>query len=343
MKKTDTGPSEKIRAGRLFKLLIISLLLLLFSTILSLALGSRPVTMEDIIQGLTGHPGASLGATVVSGRIARTLFALIAGAALGISGALMQAITRNPIADPSVLGVNTGASLFVIMGIAFMGISTATEYIALALIGSALTAIFVYAIASIGRGGASPIKLALAGTATSASLSSLVSAIMLPRGQVMDAFRFWHIGSVGAASFESIGLVLPFLITGLLIAILSAPSLNALALGDDVAVGLGVNTKLVRLSGAAAGVMLCGAVTALAGPIGFIGLMAPHSMRLLLGGNQKILIPMSAVAGASILTISDIIGRLLGNPGELEVGVVASFIGAPLLVYIAMKSKVRTI
>lgn len=343
MKKTDTGPSEKIRAGRLFKLLIISLLLLLFSTILSLALGSRPVTMEDIIQGLTGHPGASLGATVVSGRIARTLFALIAGAALGISGALMQAITRNPIADPSVLGVNTGASLFVIMGIAFMGISTATEYIALALIGSALTAIFVYAIASIGRGGASPIKLALAGTATSASLSSLVSAIMLPKGQVMDAFRFWHIGSVGAASFESIGLVLPFLITGLLIAILSAPSLNALALGDDVAVGLGVNTKLVRLSGAAAGVMLCGAVTALAGPIGFIGLMAPHSMRLLLGGNQKILIPMSAVAGASILTISDIIGRLLGNPGELEVGVVASFIGAPLLVYIAMKSKVRTI
>lgn len=343
MKKTDTGPSEKIRAGRLFKLLIISLLLLLFSTVLSLALGSRPVTIEDIIQGLTGHPGASLGATVVSGRIARTLFALIAGAALGISGALMQAITRNPIADPSVLGVNTGASLFVIMGIAFMGISTATEYIALALIGSALTAIFVYAIASIGRGGASPIKLALAGTATSASLSSLVSAIMLPRGQVMDAFRFWHIGSVGAASFESIGLVLPFLITGLLIAILSAPSLNALALGDDVAVGLGVNTKLVRLSGAAAGVMLCGAVTALAGPIGFIGLMAPHSMRLLLGGNQKILIPMSAVAGASILTISDIIGRLLGNPGELEVGVVASFIGAPLLVYIAMKSKVRTI
>lgn len=343
MKKTDTGPSEKNRAGSLFKLLIISLLLLLFSTVLSLALGSRPVTIEDIIQGLTGHPEASLGATVVSGRIARTLFALIAGAALGISGALMQAITRNPIADPSVLGVNTGASLFVIMGIAFMGISTATEYIALALIGSALTAIFVYAIASIGRGGASPIKLALAGTATSASLSSLVSAIMLPRGQVMDAFRFWHIGSVGAASFESIGLVLPFLITGLLIAILSAPSLNALALGDDVAVGLGVNTKLVRLSGAAAGVMLCGAVTALAGPIGFIGLMAPHSMRLLLGGNQKILIPMSAVAGASILTISDIIGRLLGNPGELEVGVVASFIGAPLLVYIAMKSKVRTI
>lgn len=320
-----------------------SLAALLIATALSLVLGSRQVAFSDVIAGLFGDASQSLGAIVVNGRIVRTVFGMLAGAALGVSGALMQAITRNPIADPSILGVNTGASLFVVIGIAFLHISTAMEYIWLALLGAGITAVFVYGIGSMGRGGATPIKLALAGAATSAALSSLVTAIMLPRGQVMDAFRFWQVGSVGGATWDKILLTAPFLVIGMLTGLLSAPALNALALGDDVATGLGVNTGLLRITSAIAGVLLCGAITALAGPIGFVGLMAPHAVRFVMGPDQRVLIPMSAVVGACVLVLSDVVGRLLGSPGELEVGVVTAFLGAPVLVFIAMKSKVRTI
>lgn len=324
-------------------LLLTSILLIVACSILSLVFGSRQVSLSDLYHGLFGNEDISLGATVVHGRIVRTIFSLMAGAALGISGALMQAITRNPIADPSILGVNTGASLFVVIGIAFFSISTASQYIVLALFGACFAAIFVYGVGSMGKGGATPIKLALAGAAVSAALSSLVSAIMLPRGQVMDAYRFWQVGSVGAATWESVAFVAPFLVVGFIAAALLAPSLDALSLGDDVAAGLGVNTKLIRILGAIAGVILCGAVTALAGPIGFIGLMSPHLVRLLLGSKQTILIPVSAVVGACVLTLSDVLGRILGRPGELEVGVVTAFVGAPILIIIAMKSKVRSI
>jgi iron complex transport system permease protein len=290
------------------------------------------------------HPDVqSFGANVVRKRISRTVFSLFCGAALGVSGALMQSVTRNPIADPSILGVNTGASLFVVCGIAFLNISTASQYIWLALAGAALTAVFVFGIGSMGRGGATPIKLVLAGAATSAALSSLVTAIMIPRSYVMDQFRFWQVGSVGSGSWSSIATFLPFLAVGLLIGFICAPALNALALGDDVATGLGVRTGVLRFIAALAGVLLCGAVTALAGPIGFIGLLSTHVIRLILGSDLRFVIPMSALSGAIILTISDVGGRLIGRPGELEVGVVTAFIGAPILIILAMKSKVRSL
>jgi iron complex transport system permease protein len=333
----------KTRARKIAATALVSAAGIAVCAVLSIALGARRVSAADIVNGLFGGAEQTLSSAVVRERVVRTVFGLTAGAALGVSGALMQAITRNPIADPSVLGVNTGASLFVVVGIAFFGISSAGEYIGLALLGAALTAGFVYGIGSMGRGGATPIKLALAGAATSAALSSVLSAVMLPRGQVMDAFRFWQVGSVGGATWGTIRLVAPFLAVGALAGILSAPALNALALGDDVAVGLGVNTGLLRIVSAAAGVMLCGAVTALAGPIGFVGLMAPHLARLILGPDQRILIPASAAVGACTLTVSDVAGRMLGRPGELEVGVVTAFIGAPILIVIAMRSKVRSL
>lgn len=255
----------------------------------------------------------------------------------------MQAVTRNPIADPGILGVNTGASLFVVSGIAFFGISSANEYIWFALAGAAVAAIFVYGIGSLGSGGATPIKLALAGAATSAALSSLVSGILLPRTDVMNSFRFWQVGSISGANWNGITTVLPFLIVGIVVGILSAPTLNILALGDDVATGLGVKTGVVRLVGAFAGVLLCGATTALAGPIGFVGLMIPHTMRLLCGPNLRYMIPMSAVGGATLLTLADVAGRVLGRPTELEAGIITAFIGAPILIFIAMRAKVKSI
>lgn len=323
--------------------LIASIVLLGLCVIASLVLGSRPVRFHELIDGLI-HPEAdSYGANIVRKRVSRTVFSLFCGAALGVSGALMQAVTRNPIADPSILGVNTGASLFVVCGIAFLNISTANQYIWLALIGAVITAVFVFGIGSMGRGGATPIKLVLAGAATSAALSSLVTAIMIPRSYVMDQFRFWQVGSVGAGSWSAITTFLPFLLTGILIGFAVAPALNALALGDDVATVLGVRTGTLRLIAALAGVLLCGATTALAGPIGFIGLLSTHVIRLLLGPDLRYIIPLSAVAGAVILTISDVLGRLIGSPGELEVGVVTAFIGAPILIIVVMRSKVRSL
>ncbi|SER24202.1 iron complex transport system permease protein [Gracilibacillus ureilyticus] len=323
--------------------LIISFILLIVSIVSSLAFGSRAVGWNGLIEGLF-HPAIdSYDANVVRQRMNRTIFSLLCGVALGVSGALMQAVTRNPIADPSILGVNTGASLFVVSGIAFFHISTSEQYIWFALAGAMITAIFVFGIGSMGRGGATPLKLVLAGAATTAALSSLVIAIMIPRSYVMDQFRFWQVGSVGSASWSSISTFLPFLIIGLLVGIISASALNALALGDEVATGLGVRTGLWRLAAAFAGVILCGATTALAGPIGFVGLLATHVIRLVLGSDQRYIIPISAITGAIILTISDVIGRLLGSPGELEVGVVTAFTGAPILIILAMKAKVRAL
>lgn len=206
-----------------------------------------------------------------------------------------------------------------------------------------ITAIFVFTVGSIGSGGATPIKLVLAGAATSAILSSLVVAVMIPRTKVMDQFRFWQVGSVGSGSWDNISLFIPFLIVGICIAIFSAPALNALALGEDVATGLGVKTGTIRLLASFGGVLLCGVATALAGPIGFIGLLATHLIRLIIGPDVRYVIPLSAFAGAIILTIADVCGRLLGSPSELEVGIVTAFIGAPLLIFITMKAKMRAL
>ncbi|MBD3107263.1 iron ABC transporter permease [Bacillus sp. AGMB 02131] len=340
---SDLEKKQVLVPKKFLKVFLLLMVLLGVSMLASLAFGSRMVGWTDVLDGLF-HPDAeSHEANVVRQRIVRTIFALMCGVALGISGALMQSVTRNPIADPSILGVNTGASLFVVCGIAFLNISSADEYIWLAIAGAMITAIFVFGIGSMGSSGATPLKLVLAGAATSAILSSLVVAIMIPRTNVMDQFRFWQVGSVGSGNWDSISLFIPFLIVGIVLAIFTAPALNALALGDEAATGLGVRTGTIRFAAALGGVLLCGAATALAGPIGFIGLLATHLIRLVIGPDLRYVIPLSALSGAIILTISDVCGRLLGSPGELEVGIVTAFIGAPILIFITMKAKIRAL
>lgn len=324
-------------------ILLGSLILLFMSILASMAFGSRNISLHNVIHILLNADKSTLNGLVVHERIPRTVFSIIAGAALGISGTLMQSVTRNPIADPSILGVNTGASLFVVVGITFFHISTAGQYIWFALIGATIVAIFVYVVGSFGSGGASPIKLALAGTATSAALSSLVTAIILPRTDVLNAFRFWQVGSVSGASWQGILSILPFIAVGLLIAIIVAPALNVMALGDELAASLGVKVGVVRMFASFSGVLLCGATTALAGPIGFIGLMVPHILRMICGPNLKSIVPLSTVVGAIVLTIADVIGRMIGSPGELEAGIVTAFVGAPILIFIAIREKVHSI
>lgn len=346
--KNSSSTTEKkqpdLHAPKHFLLiLVIGLVLLIVTVIASLVLGARVVSFQELVDGLLNQNQDSYGSIVVQKRISRTIFSLCCGLALAIAGVLMQTVTRNPLADPSILGVNTGAALFVVCGITFFNITTAGQYIWLALIGAAVTAVFVFGIGSMGRGGATPIKLVLAGAATSAALSSLVTAIMIPSLYAMDQFRFWQVGSVGSGSWDSIAIFIPFLLIGVIISFVFAPALNALALGDDVATGLGVRPGLVRVFAISAGVILCGVTTALAGPIGFIGLLATHAMRLVIGPDLRFLIPMSAIAGAIILTLSDVVGRLIGSPGELEVGIITAFIGAPILILLAKKSKVRSL
>ncbi|MCM8711354.1 iron chelate uptake ABC transporter family permease subunit [Clostridium sp. SYSU_GA19001] len=322
---------------------LVSFIFLGMCVLSSLAWGSKNIEFSQVINSLLNNQDMSFAALVVRERIPRTIFSIMAGASLGISGALMQSITRNPIADPSILGVNTGASLSVVIGIAFFNINSANQYIWLALLGAGITAVLVYFIASIGNGGMTPIKLALSGSATSAVLTSLVSVIILPRSEVMDEFRFWQVGSVSGATWEDINLILPFIIIGLIISIVATPALNVLALGDDVATGLGVNKGFIRVVCAIAGVILCGAITAIAGPIAFIGLMIPHSIRLIFGSNLRGIIPLSAIGGGALLIISDVLGRVIGSPGEVQVGIITAFIGAPILIIIARKAKVKAI
>jgi len=325
----------------------ISFALLVIAIPLSLSVGARDIPISDLIATLRGESDNALYAPILTKRVIRTVLGLIAGCTLGTAGCVMQSITRNPIADPSILGVNSGAALFVVSGIAFLGVKTPGQYIALALAGAGIISILVFGIASFvpGKGAvsynsANPIRLALAGAAVSTACASLISTVMLPRTNVTQEFRFWQAGSISGGTWENILAVLPLLIAGLTLAILLTPALNALALGDDIATGLGVNVTRTRALGALAGVLLCGAITALTGPIGFVGLMVPHLVRIFCGADLKIQIPVSAMDGALLLILADVLGRYIGRPGELEVGIVTAFIGAPVFIMVVRKAKV---
>ena len=323
--------------------IILCLALLSIMVIFSISLGAKSIAFSKVADVLLGNDPDSLEAAIILQRIPRSVFGILAGGALGISGALMQSITRNPIADPSILGVNTGASLFVVVGIAFFNITVAYQYIWLAIIGAGVTAVFVYSVASMGKDGATPLKLALSGSAVSIVLGSLVSTIMLPNNRVMEAFRFWQVGSIGSATWENIMLISPFLIVGFIISMFISGYLNNLALGDEAATALGTNVVMTRTIGALSSVLLCGATTALAGPIGFVGLIIPHIIRLIFGSEMSKMLPLSFLGSAILMLISDIIGRIISLPGETEVGIVTAVLGAPVFILAIRKGRVKSL
>lgn len=308
----------------------------------SVTFGARSVGPADILAGVTGHDD-TLARAAVAQRVPRTALALLVGASLAVSGAVMQGLTRNPLADPGLLGVTSGASLAVVTGIAFFGLAAPTSFVWVAIAGAALSAVFVYVVGSLGRGGATPLKLALAGAAVSAAFGSLISAIMMPRIQGMDSFRFWQIGGVGGATAERTLSLLPFLAVGALACLASAGGLNALALGDELAAGLGHHVLRTRLVAATGAVLLCGAATALAGPIGFVGLVVPHVCRLLVGSDHRWVLPLSALVGAALLTLADVAGRVVARPDEIDVGIVTALLGAPFLIAIVRRQKARAL
>ncbi|MEU5977595.1 iron ABC transporter permease [Streptomyces sp. NPDC047315] len=329
-----------VRARALW--LVAAVLVLAALALASLAFGSRDVAWSDVWAALHGAD-ATLEQAAASKRIPRTLLAALIGGALGLAGAVMQGVTRNPLADPGILGVTMGASLAVAIAVAYFGLVSPIGYIWVAMAGAALSAAFVYGVASLGRGGATPLKLALAGAATSAAFVSLVTAITLPRGDIAGSLRLWHVGGLGGASFERIGHVLPFLAVGFAICLLSGKALNSLALGDELAAGLGTRVAVVRGGAALGSIVLCGAATAVTGPIGFVGLVVPHACRLLVGVDHRWLLPFCAVVGAALLTAADVVGRVVARPAEIDVGIVTALIGAPFFVWIVRRQKVRAL
>ncbi|MGY1704772.1 FecCD family ABC transporter permease [Geodermatophilus sp. SYSU D00697] len=345
MTELHPGPTPDAAVARrpgsvrlLWLLLVLGVLALVVAA--SVTVGSREVGWSDIVAALGGS-SENLGQAAVTKRLPRTVLAVVIGGALGLAGAVMQGVTRNPLADPGVLGINMGASLAVVCGLAWFGLFSASSRVSVAILGAALSAVFVYAVGSLGRGGATPLKLALAGAATSAALASFVTAVALPRGDIAADVQSWLIGGVGGATYDTVGPALPFLAAGFVVSLLSARSLNSLALGDELAAGLGERVALARGLAACGSVLLCGAATAVAGPIGFVGLVVPHLCRLLVGVDHRWLLPFSALTGACLLTAADVLGRIVARPSELDVGIVTALIGAPFFISVVRRQKVR--
>ncbi|MET4096213.1 iron chelate uptake ABC transporter family permease subunit [Arthrobacter sp. UYCu712] len=330
--------SAPARGPRLLWLLA-AVVVLALVTLASFAIGARGLALETVWQALTQFDPANGDHAVVHARIPRTVLGLLAGGALGLAGAAMQGVTRNPLADPGIIGINAGAALAVVTGIYVFGVTSLTGYIWFAFIGAAAAAVVVYLIASFGREGATPVKLALAGAALSAGLFSLMNVILVSSRDTLDRFRFWQVGGIAGRDWSVILPGLPFLLLGAAIVLVTGRILNNLALGDDIARGLGQRVGLSRGITALGIVLLCGSATALAGPIGFVGLIIPHAVRFLTGPDYRWILPFSLVLAPALLLGADVIGRVILLPGEVPAGIMTALVGAPVFVWLVRRSK----
>ncbi|AYY13209.1 iron ABC transporter permease [Actinobacteria bacterium YIM 96077] len=310
--------------------------LLLASLLVSLRYGSVSLDWATVIRSFTELSGTD-EQIVRELRVPRTLIGLGVGASLAVAGALMQAVTRNPLADPGILGVNAGASLAIIVAIFVLGISAPTSYVWFGLAGAAVSATAVYALGSGGRGGMTPTKVTLAGAVLAALLSSFTSAIMLLDERSLDQFRFWMVGSIAGRDMAVAAAVAPFMVTGLVLALAMSRSVNVLVLGAEVARSLGQNVTRVRLAVAGAVVLLAGSAVAAAGPIAFMGLAVPHIVRLIVGPDYRKILLYSLLGGPVILLAADVVGRLVIRPAELQVGIATAIVGAPLFIVLARR------
>lgn len=313
---------------------------LLVSVLLSLAVGARTIAPSAVLDALL-HGGHSDAAEVIRQmRVPRTLIALMVGAALALAGTVLQGITRNPIADPGVLGISQGASVAVVLAIAYAGVHTLSGYVWFAFAGAGVASVAVYAIASSGRGGATPVKLALGGAAINALLVAVTMAVLTTKASALDEFRFWQVGSVAGRESEVAQQIWPFLLIGTVLVLSVARGLDALALGEDMARGLGQRVATVRIVGGIGATVLTGAGVAAAGPIAFVGLAVPHIARAIVGSDHRWVIPMAAVLGPVMLLASDVIGRIVFPPGEVPAGVMTALIGVPFLVALVRRKAV---
>ncbi|MEV0246177.1 iron chelate uptake ABC transporter family permease subunit [Nocardia sp. NPDC050712] len=323
--------------------LLVGVGLLAVVCVLSLMIGARDIPMGTAWDALWHFDGSDDHVVVRSLRLPRTVLAVIVGAALGVSGALIQAMTRNPLADPGILGVNAGAGFFVALGVAAFGLTSVWSYVWFAFLGAAVVTVAVYALGSLGRGGATPIRLTLAGVALGAVLTGVTMGLMLLDPDTFDQMRFWNAGTVAGRGLEIVWPISAFIVVGLIVALGVARPLNALALGEDLARSLGIDILRTRVLAVLAVTLLCGAATAAAGPIGFVGLMIPHVARWIVGPDQRWILPYSMVGAPVLLLVADILGRVIVRPDELAVGIVTAFVGAPVLIALIRRKKVSAL
>ena len=306
----------------------------------SIAVGAKSIPIGDVVAGLFGDDGSESAAIVREVRVPRTLVGLAVGVALGLAGALMQALTRNPLADPGILGVEAGAAAAIVIAIAALGLTEPRAYIWFSFLGAAVASIVVYLLGSHGRAGATPVRLALAGTAVTFALTAFTNGVTLLDPEAFDEYRHWVVGSLAGRDMQILAEVGPFLLVGVLVALVLARPLNALALGDDQGRALGAHVGRTRALGAVSITLMCGAATAVAGPIVFVGLTVPHMARAIVGADQRWVLAYSALLAPILLLSADVIGRVVISPAELEVGIVTALIGAPVFIALVRRKRI---
>ncbi|MFI6643457.1 FecCD family ABC transporter permease [Streptomyces sp. NPDC050504] len=311
---------------------------LLLMCVASIAVGAKAMPLGDVWHGLFANSGTDNDVIVADLRVPRTLLGLLVGSALGLSGAVMQGLTRNPLAEPGILGVNAGASAAVVTAISFFGVTSLTGYVWFAFLGAGLVSVAVYALG--GSRSATPARLALAGTAATSALYGYVNAVQLFDSAALDRIRFWTVGSLSSADMSTVHKVWPFIAVGTVLALALARPLNAMELGDDTARALGARLTRTKALAMVTVTLLCGAATAACGPIVFIGLMVPHLVRAVTGPDMRWIMPYAMVLSPVLLLGSDIVGRVVARPAELQVGIVTALIGGPVFIYLVRRRKV---
>ena len=328
--------SARDRRGRL--LLVLALVLLAVMVVVSLMIGARAVAPWVVVDAFVRPDPDSADHTVIlTQRVPRTVIGILAGAALALAGTLMQGLTRNPLADPGLLGVNAGASVAVLAAITLLGITSPSGFVWFAFAGAAVAAIVVALIGTRGPDGSSPAKLALTGAAVTAGLTAVTTFILTTSITAFDVFRYWQVGGLTVRGLDTVAVVTLPIVVGAIIAFSCARGLDLMALGDETAAGLGHSVARTRLLGIIATVLLCGSATAIAGPIVFVGLLVPHALRALVGGDYRWLLAIGAPAGAIVLLAADVIGRVIALPGEVQAGLVVAFVGAPVLISLVLR------
>ncbi|WP_225838196.1 iron ABC transporter permease [Streptomyces sp. NK08204] len=336
--RAQTAPAPPARRAVRALGLLLSAAILVLVALASIAIGAKPLSADQIWHGLF-HGTGTYGDVVVDERLSRTALGLPAGAALGLSGAVLQALTRNPLADPGLLGINAGASAAVVTAITYLGVTSLSGYVWFAFVGAAAAGALVWFLG--GGRGTTPVRLALAGAAISAALYGYLQAVMITDGAALGRMRFWTVGSLASASDATVRQVLPFLAVGTVLALALARPLNAVATGDDTARALGVNLDRTRALAMLAATVLCGAATAACGPIVFVGLLVPHAVRSFTGPDLRWTLPYAALLSPVLLLGADIIGRVVARPAELQAGIVTAIVGGP--VYILLVRRRRTV
>jgi len=321
--------------------LLVTLVLLIAAALAGVTVGTRVLSPAETFAGLLGHDG--IAATVIwELRLPRTLLGLLVGSALGVAGVLARAVTRNPLADPGLLGISAGGAVAVVAGSAFLGLGAGTPRVLLALAGAALATAAVYLFASRSPEGLTPVNMTLAGMAMTAFLGAAVSATVLLNASTMDQYRFWVVGALSLPDPAVLLPAIPPAVAGGVLAVVVSGSLNALALGDDTAAALGVAIMRTRLLAGAAVVLLSGTAVALAGPIAFVGLVIPHAARALVGTDVRRVLALSALLGPLLLVTADVVGRLVARPAEVQVGVVTALLGTPFFIWLTRRAKERS-